>query len=295
MHVPTASCARCWHRALTWIRTISASCTGHDCTEESPGGLPSLHRRSALTNPRPQNLGFFLRHRRRFRGHVTIITSPRSPAGATRFKEKPMRAWSAAFVAFAVLTLSGCGYNALQAKDEGVKAAWAEVVNQYQRRADLIPNLVNTVKGYAAQEQKVLIGVTEARAKVSSIQVTPEVLNNPELFQKYQAAQGELSGALKSLFAVAENYPQLKSDQNFRDLQSQLEGTENRITVARNRYIQAVQAYNVTARSFPTNLTAMTFGYKPKATFTVENEATISKPPVVDFSASTPGAQPGKQ
>jgi len=200
-----------------------------------------------------------------------------------------MRAWSIASLALAVLTLSGCGYNTLQAKDEGVKAAWSEVVNQYQRRADLIPNLVNTVKGYAAQEQKVLIGVTEARAKVGSIQVTPEVLNNPELFQKYQAAQNQLTGALKSLFAVAENYPQLKSDQNFRDLQSQLEGTENRITVARNRYIQAVQDFNVTVRSFPTNITAKIFGFQVKPNFTVANEQQISTAPTVSFDTSPPG------
>jgi LemA protein len=201
-----------------------------------------------------------------------------------------MRAWSLAFVAAAMLTLPGCGYNTLQAQDEKVKAAWAEVVNQYQRRADLIPNLVNTVKGYAAQEQKVLIGVTEARAKVGSIQVTPEILNNPELFQKYQAAQGQLGGALKSLLAVAENYPQLKSDQNFRDLQSQLEGTENRITVARNRYIKAVQDYNITVRSFPVNLTAKMFGFQVKPNFTVENEQQISTAPTVSFDTSAPGA-----
>ena len=196
-----------------------------------------------------------------------------------------MRAWSVASVAVAVLALSGCGYNDLQSKDEAVKAAWAEVVNQYQRRADLIPNLVNTVKGYAAQEQRVLVEVTEARAKVGSIQVTPEVLSNPELLQKYQAAQNQLTGALKSLFAVTENYPQLKSDQNFRDLQSQLEGTENRITVARNRYIQAVQDYNVQVRTFPTNLTAKVFNYEPKPNFSVQNEAQISTPPTVDFGA----------
>jgi len=204
-----------------------------------------------------------------------------------------MRAWSHILLAAAMLALSGCGYNSLQQKDEGVKAAWAEVVNQYQRRADLIPNLVNTVKGYAAQEQKVLIGVTEARAKVGSIQVTPEVLNNPELFAKYQAAQNQLSGALKSLFAVAENYPQLKSDQNFRDLQSQLEGTENRITVARNRYIQAVQDYNVTVRSFPTNLTAKVFGFQVKPNFTVANEQQISTAPTVSFDTATSPAAPG--
>jgi LemA protein len=195
-------------------------------------------------------------------------------------------------MAAAVLGLSGCGYNALQQQDEAVKAAWSEVVNQYQRRADLIPNLVNTVKGYAAQEQKVLIGVTEARAKVGSIQVTPEVLNNPELFQKYQAAQGQLTQALKSLLVVTENYPQLKSDQNFRDLQSQLEGTENRITVARNRYIQAVQSYNVTVRSFPQNLTAKMFGFKVKPNFSVANEQQISTAPTVSFDTSTPGSPP---
>ena len=201
-----------------------------------------------------------------------------------------MRAWCVALLAGAVLSLSGCGYNSLQSQDEGVKAAWSEVVNQYQRRADLIPNLVNTVKGYAAQEQKVLIGVTEARAKVGSIQVTPEMLNNPEQFQKYQAAQGQLTSALKSLLVVTENYPQLKSDQNFRDLQSQLEGTENRITVARNRYIQAVQSYNVTVRSFPVNLTAKMFGFQVKPNFTVANEEQISTAPPVSFDTTTPGA-----
>jgi LemA protein len=184
--------------------------------------------------------------------------------------------------------LSGCGYNTLQAQDEQVKSAWSEVINQYQRRADLIPNLVNTVKGYAAQEQQVLIGVTEARAKVGSIQATPELVNDPQALAKFQAAQGDLSNALSHLMAVVENYPQLKSDQNFRDLQAQLEGTENRIAVARNRYIQAVQNYNVTVRTFPANLTATMFGYKPKPNFTVENEAAISKPPAVDFSPAAP-------
>src|SRR5579864_1767764 len=201
-----------------------------------------------------------------------------------------MRPWSVASLAFAVLALSGCGYNNLQSKDEAVKAAWAEVVNQYQRRADLIPNLVNTVKGYAAQEQRVLVEVTEARAKVGSIQVTPEVLNNPELFKKYQAAQSQLTGALKSLFAVAENYPQLKSDQNFRDLQAQLEGTENRITVARGRYIQAVQDYNVTLRTFPSNLTAKLFGFQVKPNFSVANEQQISTAPTVSFDTASPAA-----
>ena len=188
----------------------------------------------------------------------------------------------AAAAALAAL-LSACGYNEFQTKDEGVKAAWSEVVNQYQRRADLVPNLVNTVKGYAAQEKHVLIGVTEARAKATSIQVTPETLNNPEAFKKFQQAQGELSGALSRLIAVSENYPQLKSDANFRELQAQLEGTENRITVARNRYIGSVRDYNVTVRSFPNNLTAMVFGYKPKENFTVENEKGISTAPTVKF------------
>ena len=196
---------------------------------------------------------------------------------------------SISYSTLAVLCLlSGCGYNTLQTQDEQIKSAWSEVINQYQRRADLIPNLVNTVKGYAAQEQQVLLGVTEARAKVGSIQATPELVNNPEAFAKFQAAQSQLSGALSRLMVVAENYPQLKSDQNFRDLQAQLEGTENRITVARNRYIQAVQNYNVTVRSFPSNLTAMGFGYKPKPNFTVENEAAIAKPPTVDFSRPQP-------
>ena len=162
-----------------------------------------------------------------------------------------MRSTAFALSVIAMMLLSGCGYNAMQTQDEQVKAAWSEVINQYQRRADLIPNLVNTVKGYAAQEQQVLLGVTQARAKVGSIQATPELVNDPEAFAKFQAAQGELSSALSRLLVVTENYPQLKSDQNFRDLQAQLEGTENRITVARNRYIQAVQNYNVTVRSFP--------------------------------------------
>jgi LemA protein len=184
----------------------------------------------------------------------------------------------------ASLLLGGCGYNTIQTQDEAVKAAWSEVVNQYQRRADLIPNLVNTVKGFAAQEEKVLVGVTEARARATSIQVTPELLNNPQALQKFQAAQGDLTTALKSLLMVTENYPQLKSDQNFRDLQAQLEGTENRITVARNRYIAAVQEYNGTIRKFPSNLTAMVFSYEVKPNFTVENEAAISAAPTVDFA-----------
>ena len=203
-----------------------------------------------------------------------------------------MGKFALALVAVAGLFLSGCGYNTIQTTDEQTKAAWSEVLNQYQRRADLIPNLVNTVKGYAAQEQQVLLGVTEARAKVGSIQATPELVNDPEAFAKFQAAQGQLTSALSRLMVVVENYPQLKSDQNFRDLQAQLEGTENRITIARNRYIQSVQEYNVTVRSFPGNLTAMMFGYKTKPNFTVENEAAIAKPPSVDFGAQPSAAAP---
>ncbi len=187
-----------------------------------------------------------------------------------------------------VLTLSGCGYNTLQSTDEQIKSSWSEVINQYQRRADLIPNLVNTVKGFAAQEKEVLLGVTEARSKASSIQATPELINDPEAFARFQGAQGELSSALSRLLAVVENYPQLKSDANFRDLQAQLEGTENRITVARNRYIKAVQEYNVVVRSFPSNLTAMVFGFQVKPNFTVENEKAISVPPRVDFDTPAP-------
>ena len=182
------------------------------------------------------------------------------------------------------LSLAGCGYNTLQSQDEQVKAAWSEVVNQYQRRADLIPNLVATVKGFASQEQQVLLGVTNARAKVGSVQVTPETLNDPKAMQQFAQAQGELSSALSRLLVVVENYPQLKSDKNFLELQAQLEGTENRITVARNRFIQATQQYNTTVRSFPSNLTAMMFGHKEKPQFTVENEKEIAKPPKVDFS-----------
>ena len=186
------------------------------------------------------------------------------------------------------LGLAGCGYNALQTRDEQIKAAWAEVINQYQRRADLVPNLVNTVKGFAAQERDVLLGVTNARARVGSIQATPELVNDPDAFSKFIAAQGEMTSALSRLLLVVENYPQLKSDANFRDLQAQLEGTENRIAVARQRYIRAVQEYNVTVRTFPSNLTAMLFGHKVKPTFTVENEQAISKPPAVDFSKPEP-------
>jgi LemA protein len=179
--------------------------------------------------------------------------------------------------------LSGCGYNDFQSKDEATKAAWGEVVNQYQRRADLIPNLVNTVKGYAAHEKETFEAVTRARAAATSFQITPEVLNNPAAFQKFQQVQGELSSALSRLMAVSENYPNLKADTSFRDLQSQLEGTENRITVARQRYIAAVQEYNVQVRKFPTNLTAMMFGYEVKPSFTVENEKAISTAPAVNF------------
>ena len=194
-----------------------------------------------------------------------------------------MKRLAAFLCACAALLLGGCGYNQLQSSDEQVKAAWAEVVNQYQRRADLIPNLVNTVKGFAQQEQQVLIGVTEARAKATSIQATPELINNPAAFQQFVQAQREVTGALSRLLAVAENYPQLKSDANFRDLQAQLEGTENRIAVARQRFIKATQEFNTLVRQFPNNLTAMLFGYKPKPQFTVEDEKAISKPPTVDF------------
>jgi LemA protein len=188
------------------------------------------------------------------------------------------------------LALSGCGYNTLQTTDEDIKATWAEVLNQYQRRADLVPNLVNVVKGYAAHEQEVFTRVTEARARVGAIQATPELVDDEAAFQKFTAAQGELTGAISRLLLVAENYPQLKADGLFRDLQAQLEGTENRITVARNRYIDAVKSYNVTVRSFPSNLTAMLFGYKTKPTFTVADEQTISAPPQVDFGTSVPAA-----
>ncbi|WP_350282629.1 LemA family protein [Nitrosomonas sp.] len=184
-----------------------------------------------------------------------------------------------------VSMLGGCGYNTLQSTDEQVQSGWSEVLNQYQRRADLIPNLVNTVKGFAAQEKEVLLGVTEARSKAGSIQISPELIDDPEAFARFQNVQSELTSALSRLLAIAENYPQLKSDANFRDLQAQLEGTENRIAVARNRYIKTVQEYNVTVRSFPSNLTAMMFGFKVKPNFTVENEKALSTPPAVDFGA----------
>jgi len=204
-----------------------------------------------------------------------------------------MRAGSLALVAFLAFGISGCGYNSLTRQDEEVKAAWSDVTNQYQRRADLIPNLVRTVKGYANQEQQVLIGVTEARAKqAGSIQLTPELLNNPDAFAKFQAAQNQLSASLKSLFAVAEAYPDLKSNENFRDLQVQLEGTENRITIARQRYIDTVRGFNTTVRSFPTNLTAKMFDFQVKPNFTVANEQAIAAPPTVDFGSPPPAPAP---
>ena len=192
-------------------------------------------------------------------------------------------------VAFMTLaSLSGCGYNTLQSQDEQITANWSEVINQYQRRADLVPNLVNVVKGYASHEKDVLVQVTNARAQVGQVKVTPELINDPAAFQQFQAAQGQLGSSLSRLLAVAENYPQLKADGAFRDLQAQLEGTENRITVARNRYIKAVQAYNTTVRQFPSNLTAKVFGYEVKPNFTVENEREISRAPTVDFSVPAP-------
>ena len=196
-------------------------------------------------------------------------------------------------VGFMALTLSGCGYNRLQSTDENIKATWAEVLNQYQRRADLVPNLVNVVKGYAAHEKDVLTQVTEARARVGAIQATPELVNDEAAFQKFIAAQAQMTGAISRLLLVAENYPQLKADGLFRDLQAQLEGTENRITVARNRYIDAVKEYNVIVRSFPTNLTAMMFGHKAKPSFTVENERAIATPPKVDFGTLAPATPSG--
>ena len=199
-----------------------------------------------------------------------------------------MRTIAVLFAAAATIALSGCGYNDLQRQDEGIKASWSEVLNQYQRRADLVPNLVNTVKGYAAQEQTVLTEVTSARASVGAIKATPELINDPVAFQKFIAAQNQLQGSLSRLMLVAENYPQLKSDALFRDLQSQLEGTENRIAVARNRYIKTVQDFNTTVRQFPTNLTAMLFKMDVKPNFAVADEAAVSAPPKVDF-----GKQPG--
>lgn len=205
-----------------------------------------------------------------------------------------MRRFLTVLAALATLSLTNCGYNVIQQNDEQVKSAWSEVVNQYQRRADLVPNLVNSVKGFAQQEKDVLLGVTNARAKVGSVQAGADVVNDPAALQKFQQAQGELSSALSRLLVVTENYPQLKSDQLFRDLMAQLEGTENRITVARNRYIKAVQDYNVGVRTFPNNLIAMAFGYKEKANFAVDNEREISTAPKVDFNApsSTPAPSP---
>ena len=196
-----------------------------------------------------------------------------------------MRNWMKFFMVLLTLSLSGCGYNSFQSGDEQVKASWAEVLNQYQRRADLVPNLVNVVKGYASHEKDVLTQVTAARARVGQIQATPELINDPEAFAKFQAAQRDMSSSLGRLMLVAENYPQLKADGVFRDLQAQLEGTENRITVARKRYIESVQAYNNTVRQFPSNLTAMMLGYKVKPSFTVDNEKAISTAPKVDFGA----------
>ena len=191
--------------------------------------------------------------------------------------------WTKFLPLILLLSLSGCGYNAFQSLDEEAKASWSEVLNQYQRRADLVPNLVNVVKGYAEHEKEVLTDVANARSKVGSMQITPELLNDPEAFARFQAAQGQMTSALSRLMAVAENYPNLKADQGFRDLQAQLEGTENRITVARNRYIETIKEYNVSVRSFPNNLTAMMFGYKTKPSFTVENEKAISSAPKVEF------------
>ena len=201
------------------------------------------------------------------------------------------RIWVIVLAAVA-LGLSGCGYNNMQRGDEQIKGNWSEVLNQYQRRADLVPNLVNTVKGFAAQEQQVLIQVTEARARVGSIQATPELINDPAAFAKFQQAQAGLSSALSRLLVVSENYPQLKSDANFRDLQAQLEGTENRIAVARNRYIKSVQEYNTLIRTFPNNLTAMAFGYQVKPNFAVENEKAIATPPTVSFDKPAAASAP---
>jgi len=194
-----------------------------------------------------------------------------------------MRIFLPTILSLTTLILSGCGYNTIQTTDEGVTASWSEVLNQYQRRADLVPNLVNVVKGYASHEKEVLEAVTVARSRVGSIQATPELVKDEQAFAKFQAAQGELTSALSRLLVVSENYPQLKADGSFRDLQAQLEGTENRVTVARNRYIAAVKEYNVTVRTFPNNLTAMLFGYKTKPSFSVENEKAISTAPKVDF------------
>jgi len=202
-----------------------------------------------------------------------------------------MRKLWTAIIVLAAAALSGCGYNDIQRADEQVKSAWSEVLNQYQRRADLIPNLVNTVKGIMAQEQQILLQVTEARSRVGSIQATPELINDPQAFARFQRAQGELSGALSRLLAVVENYPQIKTDQNFLALQAELAGTENRVAVARNRYVKAVQEHNTLIRTFPNNLTAMLFGYQVKPNFSVEDEKGISKPPAVDFSKPAPATK----
>ena len=202
-----------------------------------------------------------------------------------------MRPFFSAFILAVTLLLTGCGYNTFQTSDEQIKASWSEVLNQYQRRADLVPNLVNVVKGEAKFEQDTLTKVIEARSRATSIQATPELVNDPATFQKFQQAQGQLTGALSRLMAVSENYPKLKANQGFRDLQAQLEGTENRITVARKRYIDAIQAFNVKVRQFPVNLTAMVFGYKDKPQFAVENEREISKAPTVNFGAPAPASK----
>ena len=201
-----------------------------------------------------------------------------------------MRTRLVALFAIALTLLSGCGYNQIQINDEGVNAAWSEVLNQYKRRADLIPNLVATVQGYAAHEKDVLTQVTAARASVGAMKATPELVNDEAAFAKFQQAQSQLGSALARLMVVAENYPQLKADANFRDLQAQLEGTENRITVARNRYIKDVKEYNISVRTFPNNLTAMVMGWKTKPNFTVEDEKAISAPPAVNFGAPAPAA-----
>jgi LemA protein len=208
--------------------------------------------------------------------------------------DKKMRKLLVILIASIALSISGCGYNTIQTTDEQIKASWSEVVNQYQRRADLVPNLVNSVKGFTTQEQTVLLGVANARAKVGSIQATPELINNPEAFAKFQAAQGELSSSLSRLLVVTENYPELKSDKLFSELMAQLEGIENRLAVARGRYVKAVQEYNVSVRSFPSNITAKIFGYQVKPNFAVENEKEISKAPSVDFG-TTPNSPPAPQ
>jgi LemA protein len=206
-----------------------------------------------------------------------------------------MRARLIAVLGLAVLLVSGCGYNQIQVNDEQVNAAWSEVLNQYKRRADLVPNLVAVVQGYAGHERQVLTEVTQARASVAGMKITPELINDPEAFAKFQRAQADLTGALSRLLVVAENYPQLKADANFRDLQAQVEGTENRITVARNRYIKAVQEFNTTVRVFPNNLTAMVFGYTTKANFAVEDEKAISAPPVINFGQPQAAGRPAPQ